>query len=94
MTVYVDEVTEYPLSFVAAPARKYGAKWSHLWADDVDELHAFAESITLKHSWFQNRKGFPHYDVVPTMREMALSHGAQSKRLGEWLMEQRKKDTP
>jgi hypothetical protein len=75
MAVYVDKIETYPISFVAKPARKYGTKWCHLYADSVEELHAFAESIGLKRGWFQD-KTLPHYDLTPFMRDKALESGA------------------
>jgi len=60
----------------------------HLFCDgDLDELHAFAESIGLKRSWFQARKEEigrhklkpwqrAHYDLTPGMRQKALRAGA------------------
>lgn len=94
MTVYVDAPRSYPPEMISPAARRYGVEWSHLWADDVDELHAFAERISLQRRWFQNRPRFPHYDVVPTLREVALSHGAEKLELGVWLKRQREAEKP
>lgn len=89
MTVYVDDPQTYPPDMIAPAARRYGVEWSHLWSDDVDELHAFAERIGLQQRWFQDRPRFPHYDVVPRLRDIALSHGAERMHTGEWLKRQR-----
>lgn len=94
MTVYVDEPQSYPPDMIAPAARRYGVEWSHLWADDVEELHAFAKRIHLKRGWFQNRPRFPHYDVVPTIRQVALSHGAEQLEVGDWLRRQRERPKP
>lgn len=74
MTVYVDQF----------PDRGWG-KWGgggHLLTTDIDELHAMADKIGLKRSWFQD-KTFPHYDVQRTKRLLAISHGAVTIGLGE-----------
>lgn len=68
MSVYVDELMVWGLW-------KYG-KSSHLTADSLDELHAFAEGIGLKRRWFQDRKDFPHYDVAARLRGVAVKNGA------------------
>lgn len=57
------------------------AKWrwreaSHLTADTLTELHAFAAGIGLKRAWFQNRRAMPHYDLTKGMRARALRAGA------------------
>jgi hypothetical protein len=47
-------------------------------ADSLEELHAMADRIGMKRAWFQcpPRASFPHYDVAPNRRELALKHGA------------------
>ena len=59
-------------------------RWSHLFADSQDELHAFGQSIGLRRAWFQPGKpagGKPsrlwHYDVTDAMRARAIAAGAQ-----------------
>jgi hypothetical protein len=44
--------------------------------DRLDELHKFAEGIGLKREWFQNRRGYPHYDLVASVRRRAVAAGA------------------
>jgi hypothetical protein len=67
MAVYVDQMR---------PALwKYG-KACHLYADGVEELHAFALSIGMRRSWFQDREGFPHYDLTEGRRRRAVARGA------------------
>ena len=74
MSVYVDEV------------RKHGGSGSfqwehscHLYADTVDELHAFAAGLGLKRAWFQDREGFPHYDLTVGKRALAVKRGAAER---------------
>lgn len=69
MTVYVDDVR--------IPWK--GKRWSHLTADTLDELHAFAEAIGLKRAWFQESSTRPeahHYDVTDSKRDEAILAGA------------------
>jgi hypothetical protein len=70
---------------------RHGHKWCHLWCDEGDEdaLHAMAGRLGLKRSWFQNKPGFPHYDLVPPRREHALRLGAVNTSLREWLSARR-----
>ena len=48
MTVYVDDAS------IAATVGRLAARWSHLIADDQDELHAFALRLGLRREWFQD----------------------------------------
>jgi hypothetical protein len=69
VTVYVDN----------ARVRWMGKRWSHLTADTVEELHAFAASIGLKREWFQESSTRPeahHYDVTDSKRDEAILAGA------------------
>lgn len=56
-------------------------KWQqscHMFAEDLDELHAFAANIGLKRAWFQ-RTGpnkLPHYDLTAAKRRLAVRRGA------------------
>ena len=59
------------------------ARWSHLLADDPDELHEFAVRLGLRRSWFQERCSVCrgdcphwHYDVTDAKRTEALRLGA------------------
>lgn len=67
MTVYVDECM---LKF-------RGKLWSHMVADSLDELHAFARQLRLKDEWFQHRTLYPHYDVTQSVKARAIELGAQ-----------------
>lgn len=48
MTVYVDDAA------IAATVGRVTSRWSHLIADDRDELHAFASRLGLLRAWFQD----------------------------------------
>lgn len=50
---------------------------SHMVADTLDELHAMAQRLGLKRTWFQtSRNGMPHYDICQTKRAQAITFGA------------------
>lgn len=67
MAVYVDPLCNY--------GWKYGPS-CHLFADGVDELHAFADRLGMLRSWFQNEGSMPHYDLTANKRLMAVMLGA------------------
>jgi len=80
--IYVDD------SGIPASVRNgrvtHTSRWSHLFADDQDELHAFAGRLGLRRSYFQPGKprgdGSPsilwHYDVTEGKRQQAIRLGA------------------
>jgi hypothetical protein len=68
--VYVDEIRTWPH---ARGCFRGGS--CHLTADSVYELHAFAQRIGLKRSWFQTAST-PHYDLTPKTRDFAIAAGA------------------
>jgi len=76
MSVYVDDL--FPgMELSNTP----GGRWPyatacHLFGDDEDELHRFAESIGLRRSWFQRNKSLDHYDLTRGMRSKAVRAGA------------------
>jgi hypothetical protein len=89
MTVYVDNAK------IPATVGRFRSRWSHLTADDQEELHVFAERIGLKRAWFQTckigRKYCPpetcphwHYDVTESKRELAIRAGAVEMDLRKW----------
>lgn len=82
MTVYVDDLRDYGFT----DWRK--GQWAHMWGDDPEELHRIARIIGLRREWFQERAGFPHYDLRPNKHKAALFFGAQRKSVQEWLKEQ------
>lgn len=46
----------------------------HLVADELQELHTFAQSVGLKRQWFQEHPRHPHYDITtPGMLKAILS---------------------
>ena len=87
--VYVDEPFSWPLEEIPKKAQRHGYRWCHLWTDPGNEeaLHRLARIIGLKPQWFQNRPGFPHYDIVPAKRLRAIAAGAIEKSLMDWVKE-------
>ncbi|NKY60429.1 DUF4031 domain-containing protein [Nocardia flavorosea] len=81
MTVYVDDAA------ISATVGRHTSRWSHLFADTQDELHAFAARLGLRRDWFQPapsyaKPGSPatemwHYDVTAAKRAQAIRLGAQ-----------------
>lgn len=67
MAVYVDALVER--------GWKLGAN-SHLIADSIEELHAFAARLGLRRAWFQLRSS-PHYDLTARRHAQALALGAR-----------------
>jgi hypothetical protein len=83
---------------MAQQARRWGTKWCHMWADkpeDEEELHRIAKAIGLRRAYFQCRgdttiahhRRFPHYDLIPSKRALAIKAGAIEGDLREWLKE-------
>jgi hypothetical protein len=71
VAVYVDDMM--------APFR--GMLMSHLTADTVEELQAFAARLGLKAEWFQDHR-VPHYDVAKSTRGKAIKLGALAVQFG------------
>jgi hypothetical protein len=74
VTVYIDQ---FPPGW---------GRWSgggHLLTSDLEELHAMADRIGLKRSWFQGDKSFAHYDVMASKRRLAIAWGAVEIEFGE-----------
>lgn len=69
MAVYVD----------AAIWPWQGLKWCHLLADDIDELHRFAQRIGIHRLSYQGppRSKVPHYDLTGFERSRAIAYGAK-----------------
>jgi hypothetical protein len=90
MAVYLDDWRQ--------PARlgTVDDRWSHLVADDEDELHAFAFQMGMRREWYQQKEARPHqghYDVPESARARALSLGAQPvswRDLGRMLRRRRR----
>ena len=89
MPVFVDQLLDWPLEGIKRGARRYGSVWCHLYTDtgNEKELHEMAQRIGLRRAWFQNRGGFPHYDIVPAKRKLALDCGAVERPLRSWVKE-------
>lgn len=65
-----------------------GHRWCHLWSDDVEALHAVAKRIGMKRQWFHDRPGFPHYDLTPGKRKLAVQiEGVVERHLLNWKRE-------
>ena len=65
--------------------QRHGHRWCHLWADTPQELHAMAKRVGMRPEWFQDKNGFPHYDLVPPRRAAAVRAGAIELELADWL---------
>lgn len=84
MSVYVDDAR------IPAQIGHLNTRWSHLFADTPEELHAFANKLGLQRRWFQDPvvcgkpKARPgsraaenwHYDVTDRKRRHAIAMGA------------------
>lgn len=68
MSVYVDELRNWG-SQTRGPT-------SHLTADSVKELHAFAREHRIPQRLHHRGSRVPHYDLGPLWRRWALLHGA------------------
>lgn len=71
MAVYVDPMVDHGKRIGRA-----GPRWCHMIADSLDELHAMADRIGLRRTWFQNGS-LPHYDIgTGRVRALAVAFGA------------------
>lgn len=79
MAVYVDELFKWESANSQAffVGQRHGHQWCHMWADTTEELHVMAKRIGLRREWFQDKPGFPHYDLTPPRRQEALMCGAE-----------------
>lgn len=73
MSVYVD-----PMMACVPNGRWRWNRSCHMFADTLEELHAFALRIGLKREWFQPAKDrhIPHYDLHESRRAAAVKLGA------------------
>lgn len=63
--------------YVDAPIWPYrGMVMCHMFAERLEDLHAMADRIGVARRWFQNRPGFPHYDISKSKRRLAVQFGA------------------
>jgi|HigsolmetaAR202D_1030399.scaffolds.fasta_scaffold06376_2 hypothetical protein len=80
MTILVDELIDYQMPHLPIYLR---GLWCHMMTDDLtpnglDELHAMAERLGLQRAWFQDKPHYPHYDLRPNTRALAIQLGAQA----------------
>lgn len=76
MTVYIDELVRYG-----------NRHWCHMATDGgLMELHELAGRIGLKRAWFQVCSCVPHYDLVPSKRQLAIRYGAVEVSMKELVM--------
>lgn len=68
MSVYVDD------AFIPAKVGRISSRWCHLFADTEEELHAFAQRIGLRRSWYQVPKGVGGKPVVPHSLKAQMWH--------------------
>lgn len=72
MSVYVDPQT----TCLTSRAWRWPTSCD-MFADSVEELHAFAARIGMRREWFQvSRSGLPHYDLNESRRTKAVAAGA------------------
>lgn len=83
--IYVDSIKTYLREAIEPRARCNGRQWCHLFTDTEEELHDFAKKIGMKRGWFQRHKRFPHYDLVPRRRAMAVKLGAEEISLRDFM---------
>lgn len=85
--VFVDELftAKSSQSQAALTGSRHGHQWCHMWSEDLKALHAMALRIGLKREWFQDKKDFPHYDLVPPKRAAAVRCGAVEVSLADYL---------
>lgn len=72
--VYVDPLAVFGTD--CAPTCFRHKPSCHMYADSLEELHAMAQEIGLKRSWFQDHRMLAHYDLTPFMRQRAIRKGA------------------
>jgi len=73
LTVYVDDWRQ------RATVRDRTDRWSHLLADDPDELHAMAAALGIPARGYQRHRrsaALNHYDVPEPLRQQAIALGA------------------
>jgi len=73
LTVYLDDWRQ------AATIRDRSDRWSHLLADDPEELHALAARLGIPRRGYQLHRRSPalnHYDLPEALRERAIALGA------------------
>lgn len=87
MAVFVDDLKHYrypPAGFRSRPNPEAGHYWCHLFAETLEQLHAFAALIGLQRRWFQDQR-HPHYDLTTYGRWRAVRRGAQQITTRDWI---------
>lgn len=87
MAIYVDQLIDYGVKFGRA-----GPEWCHMTTDGgEEELHAFAQQLGLRRSYFQGppKHSVWHYDLTKGMRARAVRMGALEVDGGEWILQWR-----
>lgn len=89
--VQMDEPQRYPTEAIAERARGCGNDWCHLWCEAGHEqnLHAVAAALKLRRDWFQDKPGFPHYDLTRGKHFQARRLGVPVVDLKSWLLQRR-----
>jgi hypothetical protein len=73
LTVYVDDWRQ------RATVRDRDDRWSHLLADEPDELHAMAAALGIPPRGYQRHRrsaALNHYDLPENLRQRAIELGA------------------
>jgi predicted secreted hydrolase len=73
LTVYLDDWRQ------RATVRGRAERWSHLLADDPDELHALAGALGIPRRGYQVHRrsaALNHYDLPEGLRDRAIALGA------------------
>lgn len=86
MSVYVDPpfVQASQNAIAYRVGSRWGHVWCHCWADSLEELVEFGDKIGMRPEWLQERRRFPHFDLVPSKRRLALRHGAVEMTIKAW----------
>lgn len=78
MSVYVDWLMHHGWKL-----RGHTVKSCHMFADTLEELHAMADAIGMKRSWFQDERA-AHYDLTASKRKRAVELGAVELTRDSW----------
>lgn len=76
---FVDELVGYETKTTGHAAKHFGhgKESCHLIvAGPLNDLLVFADRLGLKRDWFQGNASWPHYDLTPNKRKLALRLGA------------------
>lgn len=92
--VYVDKLFFAVSKKARRVGERNGHQWCHMWSEDVEALHVIAKKIGMKRAWFQDKPGFPHYDLTPGKRKLAVAAGAVEISLIEWKRDKIKSEEP